>query len=53
LFIGSQSSDTALGAIAELPRPLFVRGPKARTYFSNTSMAQLKWINSEGEKVAA
>lgn len=53
LFIGSQSSDTALGAIAELPRPLFVRGPKARTYFSTRQMAQLKWINSEGEKVAA
>jgi hypothetical protein len=53
LVIGSQSSDTALGAIAELPRPLFVRGPKARTYFSTHQMAQLVWINSAGEKVAA
>jgi hypothetical protein len=53
LVIGSNSGDTALGAIAELPRPLFVRGPKAHTYFSTRQMEQLVWITPEGEKVAA
>ena len=51
LVIGS--GDTALAATAELPRPLFVRGPKARTYILASQIAKLVWIDSEGKKVAA
>lgn len=53
LVIGSESSDTARAGIAELPRPLFVRGPKARTYILANQLAKLVWIDSEGKKVAA
>lgn len=50
---GNSGVDTAIAAIAELPHPLFVRGPKGLTYISGHELAGLKWMDAGGRKAAA
>ena len=48
LAVGSREIDTALSAIAQLPRPLFIR-PKS---YEVIPLSKLVWVNSEGKRVA-
>lgn len=48
---GVGTPNTATAAIAQLPRPLFVRGPKAQTFITARELKQLVWVNSEEQKV--
>ncbi len=49
LAVGSRDIDTALAAIAQLPRPLLIR-PKS---YKIISLSGLVWIDSEGKRTTA
>jgi len=44
--------DPAVSATAELPHPLYMRGPKGHAYIYDEELKKLKWFDSSGKKVA-